>query len=171
VLIESPPSNVIDKWSGDVSENVQKRVDDMLEAMSGNTRKMIESFPIDVVNQAIDMILAARHVFLVGNRSSYCLTVFLNRHLSRLLGKCTLLESNNGELAEKILHAGPADLLIATSMPGISTTAPRGENVKTRGSKIIAITGGENPPFINIADVIISVPYKSGSFFRSMIPP
>ena len=72
-------------------------------------------------SKAVDVILGARHIYILGTRSSYFVAGYLNFYLHLLTGNVTLVQSNAaGEIFEQLLRIGPGDVMIAISFPRYS---------------------------------------------------
>ena len=124
-----------------------------------------------IIYQAVDMLLSAKHIYMVGSRGSYSVAFFLYRSLGRLLGNCDMISSDTGDIAEKIVRIKEGDVLMAISMPRFLNNAVSVAScAKAQGAKVISISSGLSSPLKECSDLMISVPGQSGSYFRTLIP-
>ena len=69
-------------------------------------------------NKVVDLILGARHLYILGVRTSSFVAGYLNFYLHLLSENVTLVQSNAaGEIFEQLLRIGPGDVMIAISFP------------------------------------------------------
>ena len=124
-------------------------------------------------SKAVDVILGARHIYILGTRSSYFVAGYLNFYLHLLTGNVTLVQSNAaGEIFEQLLRIGPGDVMIAISFPRYSkVTMNTVKFAKDRGASIIAVTDNELSPVYQMADDALLAPSEMISFVDSMVAP
>ena len=169
MIINNPPSRALEGM-GENREIKDRIVAEIANTQFLNQQKTIHTLSDKAISEAVNLLLAANYIYTVGSRSSYCVAYFLARHLGRLLGKCDLLSSDSGNIAEKILRIKEGDVLVAISVPRyLNNSLSVAGCAKALGAKIISITG-ETSPLREYSDVLIPVSSQSGSFFRSMIP-
>ncbi|MCI5753473.1 MAG: MurR/RpiR family transcriptional regulator [Clostridiales bacterium] len=122
---------------------------------------------------AVEMILAAHNIYIVGMRSSTCLANFLNFYLNLLMDNVrTIQDTAISEIYEQIIHIGEGDLFIGVSFPRYSSrTANAMKFAKRRGAKALGITDGEASPFIGVADLNLFAKSDMVSFVDSLVAP
>ena len=135
----------------------------------------------DVMNRAdraefenvVDRLMNARHIYVLGVRSSFFVAGYLNFYLHLLAENVTLVQTNAaGEIFEQMLRIGPGDVLIAISFPRYSqVTINTVKFAKDRGASIIAITDNEGSPAYQMADASLLAPSEMISFVDSMVAP
>ena len=123
--------------------------------------------------KAVDLILGARHVYILGTRSSYFVAGYLNFYLHLLTGNVTLVQSNAaGEIFEQLLRIGPGDVMVAISFPRYSkVTMNTVQFAQDRGATIVAITDNELSPVYQMAEAALLAPSEMISFVDSMVAP
>ena len=124
-------------------------------------------------SKAVDVILGARHIYILGTRSSYFVAGYLNFYLHLLTGNVTLVQSNAaGEIFEQLLRIGPRDVMIAISFPRYSkVTMNTVKFAQDRGATIVAVTDNELSPVYQMADAALLAPSEMISFVDSMVAP
>lgn len=124
-------------------------------------------------SKAVDVILGARHIYILGTRSSYFVAGYLNFYLHLLTGNVTLVQSNAaGEIFEQLLRIGPGDVMIAISFPRYSkVTMNTVKFAQDRGATIVAVTDNELSPVYQMADAALLAPSEMISFVDSMVAP
>lgn len=124
-------------------------------------------------SKAVDLILGARHIYILGTRSSYFVAGYLNFYLHLLTGNVTLVQSNAaGEIFEQLLRIGPGDVMIAISFPRYSkVTMNTVKFAQDRGATIVAVTDNELSPVYQMADAALLAPSEMISFVDSMVAP
>ena len=84
-------------------------------------RKTIEQTNQTFFKEAVEKIVGADTIYIVGVRSSSYLAGFLNYYLRMIFDRVKLLQSTSGsELFEQLLEIHPGDVMIAISFPRYS---------------------------------------------------
>lgn len=111
----------------------------------GETLQMIDS---DSFQTAVDVILKAEHVYIVGIRSCEPLADFLSFYLQMIRGNITLLRTNSvSEMFEQMIRINHQDVMIGISFPRYSMrTLKAMEFANDRNAKVIAITDNVHSP-------------------------
>ena len=135
----------------------------------------------EVVSQAdrrafagvVDKIQAARHVYILGARSSTFVAGYLNFYLHLLMENVTLVQASAaGEIFEQLFRIGPGDVMIAISFPRYSNvTVNTVKFAKARGATIVAITDNQRSPVYRMSDAALLAPSEMISFVDSMVAP
>ena len=116
-------------------------------------RMMAEEADRTEFSKAVDLILGARHLYILGVRTSSFVAGYLNFYLHLLSENVTLVQSNAaGEIFEQMLRIGPGDVMIAISFPRYSkVTMNTVKFARDRGATIVAITDNEISPVYHAA--------------------
>ena len=123
--------------------------------------------------QVVDKIMSARHIYILGVRSSSFVAGYLHFYLHLLFENVTLVQTNTaGEIFEQLFRIGPGDVLIAISFPRYSQiTVNTVKFAQDRGAGIIAVTDNELSPVCQMADAALLAPCEMLSFVDSMVAP
>ena len=118
-------------------------------------------------------IIGAKHVYILGVRSSWFVAGYLNFYMHLLTENVTLVQSGaGGEILEQLFRIGPEDVLIAISFPRYSNvTMGTVKFAQDRGATIVAITDNQQSPLYQMADCALLAPCEMISFVDSMVAP
>lgn len=85
---------------------------------------VIEQLDRDAFSRAVDKLLGAEHIYILGVRSSSFLAGYLNFYLHLIFKNVTLVQSSAaGEIYEQLAHIGRGDVLVGISFPRYSKMA------------------------------------------------
>ena len=124
-------------------------------------------------SKAVDLILGARHIYILGTRSSYFVAGYLNFYLHLLTGNVTLVQSNAaGEIFEQLLRIGPGDVMIAISFPRYSKKAVKTmKYASSQKATTVAITDSPLSPLAQYASHVLLARSDMVSFVDSLVGP
>ena len=124
-------------------------------------------------DRVVDKIMEARHIYILGVRSSSYVAGYLNFYMHLLFENVTLVQSNAaGEIFEQLLRVGPGDVMIAISFPRYSNVTMNTEKfAQDRGATIVAITDNLHSPVYQLSDAALLAPCEMISFVDSMVAP
>ena len=124
-------------------------------------------------DNVVERIMRARHIYILGVRSSSFVAGYLNFYMHLLCENVPLVQSNAaGEIFEQLFRIGPEDVMIAISFPRYSkVTMNTVKFAQDRGASIIAITDNELSPVYQMSDAALLAPCEMISFVDSMVAP
>ncbi|MEG0779531.1 MAG: MurR/RpiR family transcriptional regulator [Oscillospiraceae bacterium] len=124
-------------------------------------------------DRVVDKLMAARHIYILGVRSSSFLAGYLNFYLHLLFENVMLVQSNAaGEIFEQLFRIGEGDVIIGISFPRYSrVTVNTIKFAGDRGSDIVAITDSELSPLYQMASAALLARSEMISFVDSMVAP
>ena len=136
-------------------------------------RMMMDEADRGEFDRVVDKIMGARHIYILGVRSSTYVAGYLNFYMHLLFENVTLVQSNAaGEIFEQLFRIGPEDVMIAISFPRYSqVTMNTVKFARDRGAAIVAITDNANSPVFQLADAALMAPCEMISFVDSMVAP
>ncbi|OOB80436.1 MAG: N-acetylmannosamine kinase, partial [Epulopiscium sp. Nuni2H_MBin003] len=136
-------------------------------------RHTITQVDQDEFNQAIDEILSAKTIYILGVRSCAPLASFLNFYLNIMLDNLKLINSNSiSEIFEIMHRINENDIVIGISFPRYSKRVFKAlEYAKTKNAKIIAITDTKVSPIAEEADYALVAHSQMISFVDSLVAP
>ncbi len=124
-------------------------------------------------DEAVERIISAKRVFVVGGRSSSALSQFLAFYLN--LMRDNVINASTGTVTdtfEHIFRIEEDDLLIGISFPRYSyKTVKAVEYAYSRGAKTIAITDSRQSPLVNGATISLIASSDMLSFIDSLVAP
>jgi DNA-binding MurR/RpiR family transcriptional regulator len=136
-------------------------------------RMVVEEADRAEFEAVVEKVMAARHIYILGVRSSSFVAGYLNFYMHLMFENVTLVQSNAaGEIFEQLFRIGAGDVMIAISFPRYSrVTVNTVKFAKDRGATIIAITDNELSPLYQMADAALLAPSEMISFVDSMVAP
>ena len=120
---------------------------------------------------AVDELIRAKHIYILGVRSSSFLAGYLNFYFHHIFDNVTLVtENSTGAILEQILRIGPEDVLVGITFPRYSQATLRGVRfARDRGAKIIAVTDSPNSPLYDMACAALMARSDMISFVDSLV--
>ncbi len=157
-------SNLI--GDGDILEKV-------LMSDAERIRHTLDLVDRDVFNTAIDKILSARRIYIIGVRSAASLASFLSQNFQMIFDNVEFVQTTSGsEMFERIMRIGKEDVMIAISFPRYSKrTINAVEYARETGANVIAITDSEFSPIAQYADELLTAQSDMVSFVDSLVAP
>ena len=149
--------DVLDKILGADAEKIRRTLDEI-------DRKSFET--------AVDKIVSAKSIYIIGVRSSSTLAGFLNFNLRMILDNVKFVQTTSGsEMFEQIMNIGPDDVLIAISFPRYSKRIINAvEYASSTGADVISITDSGQSPIAAGADQLL-LASDMVSFVDSLVAP
>ncbi len=122
---------------------------------------------------AVDALLQAKNIYIIGYRSSACLASFLSFYCNLLFSNVKLIQTNSvSEMFEQLLHLKQGDVVFGISFPRYSRrTVKAMEFAKTRGATIIALTDSEKSPIAPFSDCLMTAKSEMVSCVDSLVAP
>ena len=148
-------------------------VTSVLQTDMEKIRMAIEEISRPDFDEAVNELMAARHIYILGVRSSSFLAGYLHFYFHLIFDNVTLVTDNSaGDILEKILRIGPEDVLIGISFPRYSQSTVKGvQFAKDRGAKVVAITDGPGSPLAPYAGPMLKARSDMISFVDSLVAP
>jgi DNA-binding MurR/RpiR family transcriptional regulator len=113
----------------------------------GNVLATLESHDKNRFEEAVDLIIKAEHVCILGLRSVYSLAFYLAYYLSLIRNNVVALGKPGHSLAEDLAFLGRGDLLLAISVrPYTKDTVAACREVKRQGTDLVTITDAYSSP-------------------------
>lgn len=122
---------------------------------------------------AVDAILNAKRVYVVGVRSVAPLANFLGYYLNYMFNNVRIVTaSGTSEMFEQIVGADREDVVIAFSFPRYSSATIRAARYcRSTGAKVIAITDNRQSPLAQHSDHVICAKSDMVSLVDSLVAP
>jgi len=136
-------------------------------------RQTMEQTDSDDFVRAVDAIVEAKNIYILGLRSSSFLAKFMGFYFDLLFSNSRVIsESPDSEVFEQIVRLSEGDLLIAISFPRYSRrTIKTMQYSRSVGAKIIAITDGLASPLTELADISLCARSDMISFLDTLVAP
>lgn len=122
---------------------------------------------------AIQKIVNAKNIYIIGVRSSSSLAGFLNFNLRMVLDNVRFVQTTSGsEMFEQIMHLSKDDTMIAISFPRYSKRIINAvEYAKEVGADVIALTDSRRSPIAAYADQLLTAESDMVSYVDSLVAP
>ncbi|MBR4257271.1 MAG: MurR/RpiR family transcriptional regulator [Clostridia bacterium] len=145
----------------------------VLELDIEKMRNTLATIDKNAFNAAVDAVLKAKRIYIMGMRSSSSLAVFMNFYLSLIFDDVRLISSTSrSEMFEQLFRIGPEDIVIGISFPRYSKRIIQGmEFAKEQKAHAIAITDSMDSPLAELADHTLIARSEMESFVDSLVAP
>lgn len=145
----------------------------VLQSDMEQLRKTVSSVDRKDFSAAVNAILDARRIYVLGVRSASALASFLGYYLNLMFEDVhTIIDSGTGQVLEKLISAGPDDVVIAFSYPRYSTSTVTGASFcHSKGAKIIAMTDSRTSPLGQTSDFVLQTKSDMASLVDSLVAP
>ena len=122
---------------------------------------------------AVNAIVNAEHIYIIGLRSSAALSHFLGFYLNMLLPNVRVVnDSSPNEIFEQILRVGKGDVFIGISFPRYSRMTIRAMKfAHDQGANVISITDTETSLIAKNSDIKLYAKSDMVSFLDSLVAP
>ena len=136
-------------------------------------RQTDETLSRDEFRAAVDAILNARRIYILGVRSVAPLASFLGHYLNYMFNNVHIVNGFSvGEMFENIVGIGSEDVVIAFSFPRYSASTTKGaQYCRTTGAKVIGITDNRESPLGSVSDLVLVAKSDMVSLVDSLVAP
>lgn len=113
-----------------------------------NLQKTWENLDRNALNEAVESLLSARHIYVIGVRSCSAMAQLLVFYLRLMLDNVTpVVSSGSTEMLEQLLRVGAEDVVVGISFPRYSMATIKAlEFANDRNAKIIVLTDSKHSP-------------------------
>lgn len=145
-----------------VLQSDQEKIKDTLEHIDDNAFEM-----------AVDTILKAKHIYIVGIRSCAPLAAFMAFYFNLMFENVILLQTNNSsELFEQMVRINKDDVIIGISFPRYSMrTLKAMEFANNRNAKVITLTDSVHSPMNLYSSCNLIARSDMASIVDSLVAP
>ena len=145
----------------------------VLHADTDMIRVTLDEIDRDAFQGAVDALMGAKRIYILGVRSSSALASFLGFYFNLLFENVTLVHTNSvSEMFEQVLRVGPGDVLFGISFPRYSKrTLSAMKYARDRGARVIALTDSQLSPLARVADHVLLARSDMASFVDSLVAP
>lgn len=136
-------------------------------------RRTLDSVDRRAFDEAVDKIINANRIYIIGVRSSATLAGFLHYNLQMAFDNLTLVQTTSGnEMFEQIMRIEEGDVMIAISFPRYSKRIIKAvEFAKKSGANVVALTDRETSPIAREASQLLTANSDMASFVDSLVAP
>lgn len=132
-----------------------------------------EALDRQVLHQAVQAILHARDIYIVGVRSSAAIALYMSHYFRNIFDHVKLVSSSaTSEMIEQMLHIGKEDVVIGISLPRYSSrTVKLLQFAKDSGASVTVITDSTDAPTAKYADYTLVAKSDMVSVVDSLVAP
>ena len=122
---------------------------------------------------AVNAIIAAKRVYILGVRSAAPLANFLGYYLNYMFNNVHVVTGfGAGEMFEHVVGVNSEDVVIAFSFPRYSSSTTKGaQYCRTTGAKVIGITDSRQSPLGQCCDYVLVAKSDMVSLVDSLVAP
>ena len=136
-------------------------------------RRTQEEISPEQFNQAVDAIVSAKNIYILGVRSSASLAGFLGFYFNHIFPSVRVVNTTSvSEMFEQMIRIDKDDVFIAISFPRYSQrTVKAARYARSSGAKVVAITDSHMSPLVEQADHVLFARSDMASFVDSLVAP
>ena len=148
-------------------------IESVLASDMENIRATTESLDAAAFDAAVDMLLEAKTVYVIGIRSCAPLAEFLSFYLNMVRGGIVLLKTTSlSEVFEQMLRVGREDAVIGIGFPRYSMRTLKAlEFANDRNAKVITITDSVHSPMCLYSSCNLFAASDMVSIVDSLVAP
>ena len=145
----------------------------VLQADSSRVRHTLETVDREEFQAAVDAILRAKRIYIMGVRSASTLANFLGYYLNYMFRNVHIVTaSGQSEMFEQIVGINSDDVMIAFSFPRYSTSTAKGAMYcRSTGATVIGMTDSKASPLAQNCDHMLMVKSDMVSLVDSLVAP
>lgn len=151
----------------------QDVVTTILQSDIEKLRTTLENIDREAFDGAVNALLNARRIYILGVRSSAALASFLGYYLNYMFDDVRIVSaSSESEMFERIVRVAPQDAVVGISFPRYSTaTCKAMQYCASAGAQMIALTDTETAPIAQSADYLLTAKCDMVSLVDSLVAP
>ena len=136
-------------------------------------RLTLEETDRESFRRAVDAILSAKRIYILGVRSAAALADFLGFYFNLIFDNIVLVHTTSvSEIFEQLLRVGPEDVVIGISFPRYSSRTVKAMRfARDRGASVIALTDSQASPLAEAATETLLAKSDMASFVDSLVAP
>lgn len=146
---------------------------DVVNSDIDKMRRTLERINREHFARAVDAIVSAEHIYIVGMRSASSLAAFMSFYFNLIFDNVRYITNTGGsEIFENIMRVSNRDVMIGLSFPRYSKRCINAvQYAKSQGAHIVAITDSELSPIAELADSLLLAESDMASFVDSLVAP
>lgn len=150
-----------------------KILETVLQSDMEKIKRTLESIDQTAFEMAVDTILNAKHIYIIGIRSCAPLASFMSFYFTLMFENVHLLHTNSSsELFEQMVRISKDDVIIGISFPRYSMrTLKAMEFANNRSSKVITLTDSVHSPMNLYSSCNLIAKSDMASIVDSLVAP
>ena len=148
-------------------------LDKVLLSDAEKLRRTMEEIDHRSFEEAVDRIVAANTIYIIGVRSSSALAGFLNYNFRMIFDHVKFVQTTSGsEMFEQIMRIREGDVMIAISFPRYSKRIINAvEYARSKNADVVALTDSKLSPIAAYANQLLIAQSDMASFVDSLVAP
>lgn len=135
-------------------------------------RQAAEQADGQAFERAVNTVVNARRIYIVGFRSSSFLAGYLNFYYRLIFDNVTLVQGAAAGTFDQMFRVNEGDVVIVISFPRYAELAIKAlQFAHDRGASIIGVTDSEVSPIFQLSDITLLVRNEMISFIDSLAAP
>ena len=153
--------------------NNEDILDKVLLSDAEKIRRTLEEVDHASFEEAIEKIVSADHIYIIGVRSSSSLASFLNFNFRMIFDNVKFIQTTSGsEMFEQIMQIKEGDVMIAISFPRYSKRIINAvEYARSKNANVVALTDSKVSPIAAYANQLLIAQSDMISFVDSLVAP
>lgn len=145
----------------------------VLQSDMEKIRLTLEELDHGSFEHAVDAIVSAKKIYIIGVRSSAAIATFLSFYLNLIFDNVvTVPASTASEVFESLMRVGEGDVVLGVSFPRYSSRTVQAMHfARDRGATTVAITDSEGSPLAAGAHYTLKARSDMASFVDSLVAP
>jgi len=145
----------------------------VLQADMDKLHQTKETLNRDEFQNAVNAVLNAKNIYILGVRSAATLASFLGYYLNYMFPNVHIITASGAnEMFEQIVGVGREDAVIAFSFPRYSTTTAKGaQYCRSTGATVIGVTDNRLSPLGQNCDHVLLTKSDMVSLVDSLVAP
>ena len=150
-----------------------KILESVLKSDADKIQATLEKIDENAFQLAVDTILSAKHIYIIGIRSCAPLAGFLSFYFTLMFDNVHLLQtSSSSEIFEQMVRIGKEDVIISISFPRYSMrTLKAMEFANNRSAKVITLTDSVHSPMNLYSSCNLIAESDMASIVDSLVAP
>ena len=145
-------------------------LDAHLEACQANLDRLARDIDRDMLSEAVDSLINARHVVLLGALGSTGIVEYLSYMASFCADNWSMLSRMGSSLGGGLTGLDKRDVVIVVTKPPFATRAIRAAQIaRQQGTYVVLITDTHSCPALRHASAWFVVPTESPHFYSSYV--
>ena len=138
-----------------------------------NIKKTMEEIDTEAFDLAVETILNAKNIYVIGIRSCAPPANFLSFYLNLVMENVALIHTNSAsEIFEQLIHIGEGDMIIGISFPRYSMRTLKAlEFASNRKAKVITLTDSVHSPMNLYSSCNLIAKSEMASIVDSLVAP
>ncbi|MBR5127072.1 MAG: MurR/RpiR family transcriptional regulator [Roseburia sp.] len=153
--------------------NQSKILDTVMRSDADKLHATLSKIDEHVFDLAVDTILNAKHIYIIGLRSCAPLASFMAFYFNMIFDNVHLLQTNSAsEIFEQMVRIGKDDVIIGVSFPRYSMrTLKAMEFANNRNAKVITLTDNVHSPMNLYSSCNLIAESDMSSIVDSLVAP